>query len=174
MTIRTAPLPFPPRLALALALLAATSPARADDVETLRQAMLATAQAGCVEAIVQPAVRQYMAKAAAAGHPIASEQAARTEFESKPQWTSQMLPAIRGMCDCAMARMLAPVRAATTMPALEAAAQDMQASGLADLGAHPEVMQQCMDQHMAPVMSKLGAASAPARAAAPATAPASR
>ncbi|MDO9333364.1 MAG: hypothetical protein Q7T57_02440 [Dehalococcoidales bacterium] len=106
-------------LATVLIVTSARSTESPTEIAAIRSAAARALVSGCVAAIVDPAVKAYMQRAAEAGKPFGLEQVARLEMTSTPEWRTIMAPAIQKGCECAMAEELEAISRAQSSSEIE-------------------------------------------------------
>jgi hypothetical protein len=139
-----------------LALMCASSAVCATDFVELRVQTSNALIAGCTMAIVTPAVKSFMKRAADNGKPFSSESEAMAKLNAASQWTEVVLPGIERTCKCAMSKELGEIDTASSDEALVAITTAMQ-NRLRD-PKHLELMEptfrQCAQSNLPPLPKK--------------------
>lgn len=135
--------------ALLLALQGFFAPALAatdtEDVAAVREEAVRLMVEGCVSGITDPAVSDFMKRAAEAGNPYASEADARAAMTGNAAWRDDIAPALHRGCECVLKDAIEKIGKAETVAAVEQVVMAL-AEGLKDpatAAAYSATAQQC-------------------------------
>ena len=132
-------------LVLQVPFLPALAATEAEDVAMVRADAVRLMIEGCVAGIVDPAVKDFMQRAAAAGNAYANESAARAAMTGNPGWRDEIEPALRKGCECVLQGAIEKIGKAETTAAVEQVVFAL-AEGMKDpatVAAYSATAQQC-------------------------------